>query len=102
MSGRIEDAARALLNNVEGICWQPGEYPAFVDPVFRLVRASHVESLRRALGFDYVWYWRKRHGDRKGQRCAVWARGTMNSIGVVFEDGFITITSRWAVRKASR
>lgn len=48
--------------------------------------------------YDRVWYWRKRHGDRKGQRCRIVARGTMNSILVEFEDGFRTITSRWAVR----
>lgn len=48
--------------------------------------------------FPYVWFWKVKHGDRRGQRCRVWARGSMNSIGVEFEDGFRTITGRYAVR----
>jgi hypothetical protein len=51
--------------------------------------------------FPYVWFWRAKLGDRKGQRCRVWARGTMNSIGVEFPDGFRTVTARYAIRKAS-
>lgn len=51
--------------------------------------------------FPYVWFWRVKHGDRKGQRCRMWARGTMNSVGVEFEDGFRTVTARYAIRKAS-
>ena len=53
--------------------------------------------------YDYVWFWRWkpwRPIDRKGQRCRVLARGKMNSIAVEFEDGFRTITSRHAVRRA--
>lgn len=49
--------------------------------------------------FPYVWYWRKRLGERKGRRCRVLARGTMNSILVEFQDGFRVITSRYAVRR---
>ena len=48
--------------------------------------------------YPYVWsrhYYT--HGDREGQRCRVWARGTMDSIGVEFEDGFRTVTARWAI-----
>lgn len=52
-----------------------------------------------ATAFPYIWFWRVKHGDRKGQRCRVWARGTMNSIGVEFEDGFRTVTARYAIRK---
>lgn len=48
--------------------------------------------------FDYIYRW-KRH-DRQGQRCAVTARGVMNSCRVEFEDGFVMITSRNAIRKA--
>lgn len=48
--------------------------------------------------WPYTWYWRKRHGDRKGEHCRVVVRGSMNSIMVEFPDGFRTITSRWAVR----
>jgi hypothetical protein len=36
---------------------------------------------------------------RKGQPCAVLARGTMNSCLVKFEDGFTMVTSRNAVRR---
>ncbi len=50
--------------------------------------------------FPYVWFWRKRLPERKGQRCKVTARGKMNSIRVEFEDGYKVITSRWAVRQA--
>ena len=54
--------------------------------------------------FDHVWYWHPkpwRPIDRKGQRCRVLVRGKMNSIAVEFEDGFKTITSRYAVRRAA-
>ena len=51
--------------------------------------------------FDCVWYWRSRLADRKGQRCRVIARGRMNSILVEFEDGYLVITSRYAVRRIS-
>lgn len=49
--------------------------------------------------YPYTWYWRSHHGDRKGQRCRVWARGAMNSVGVEFPDGFRTVTSRYAIRR---
>lgn len=49
--------------------------------------------------YDHIWFWRTRLPERKGQRCAVLARGRMNSILVQFEDGFKVITSRYAVRK---
>lgn len=47
---------------------------------------------------NYYWYWRKKLGERNGQRCRVLARGKMNSILVEFEDGYRVITSRYAVR----
>lgn len=47
----------------------------------------------------YIYRW-DRHG-RKGQRCRVTARGTMNSCRVEFEDGFKMITSRNAIRRAA-
>ena len=50
--------------------------------------------------YPYVWYWPRRLLDRKGQRCKVTARGSMNNIRVEFPDGFAVITSRFAVRKA--
>lgn len=48
--------------------------------------------------FPYVYRW-DRQG-RKGQLCAITARGTMNSIRVEFEDGFVMITSGNAIRRA--
>lgn len=47
----------------------------------------------------YIYRW-DRHG-RKGQPCKVTARGSMNSCRVEFADGFVMITSRNAVRKAT-
>ena len=49
---------------------------------------------------DWVWHWRQRLPDRKGQHCRVLARGAMNSVLVEFADGFKVVTSRWAVRRA--
>jgi len=51
---------------------------------------------------DYVWFWRKRFPERKGQRCKVLVRGKMNSCLVEFEDGFRVITSRFAVRREKK
>jgi hypothetical protein len=47
--------------------------------------------------FPYVYRW-DRCG-RKDQRCRVFARGTMNSVGLEFEDGFRMVTSGNAFRK---
>jgi hypothetical protein len=47
-----------------------------------------------------VWRWRRRLPERRGQRCRILVRGTMNTVLVEFEDGFRVITSGWAVRKA--
>lgn len=46
----------------------------------------------------YVYRWNRM--GRKGQRCDVLARGTMNSCLVVFDDGFSMVTSRNAIRRA--
>ena len=45
----------------------------------------------------YIFRW-DRHG-RKGERCFVLARGTMNSCLVKFEDGFTMVTSRNALKR---
>lgn len=50
--------------------------------------------------FDKVWFWRKWLPARKGQRCRILAVGSLNSAMVEFEDGYVVITSRYAVRKA--
>jgi hypothetical protein len=53
--------------------------------------------------YPYVWFWKSRLPERKGQPCRVVARGRMNSILVEFPDGEKVVTSRNAVRKkASR
>lgn len=51
------------------------------------------------MSFPYIYRW-DRQG-RKGQACAVTARGTMNSIRVEFADGYVMITSGNAIRKAA-
>ncbi len=49
---------------------------------------------------EYVWRWRRRLPERHGEACRVTARGSLNSVRVLFADGFWVITSRWAVRRA--
>lgn len=46
----------------------------------------------------YIYRW-DRQG-RKGQRCKLLARGTMNSCLLEFDDGYQMVTSRNALRKA--
>lgn len=48
----------------------------------------------------YVWRVRTRLPERFGQRCAVLARGRMNSQLVRFADGYEVITSRNYTRRA--
>jgi hypothetical protein len=50
------------------------------------------------VSYPYVYFWNRL--GRKGQRCALTARGKMNSIRVEFEDGFVMITSGNSIRKA--
>jgi len=51
--------------------------------------------------FPYVWAWGVRpQPSRKGQRCRVVVRGTMNSALVEFEDGWRVVTSRNGLRRA--
>ena len=63
-----------------------------------------------ARAFDHVWRWDARplafvggvfeRIPRKGQPCAVTARGALGSVRVEFPDGFTVITSRHAVMPA--
>ena len=46
----------------------------------------------------YVYRWNR--CGRMGQRCRVTARGSLNSCRVEFEDGFVMITSRNAIKRA--
>lgn len=68
-----------------------------------------------AVAYPYVWAWgpkwfRTRAGgrvclralDRKGERCRLICRGTMNSALIEFEDGFRTVVSRNGLRKVDR
>jgi hypothetical protein len=57
--------------------------------------------------FPYIWHWGPHPDkpwmtqlDRKGQRCRVLARGSMNSALLEFEDGFRTVASRNGLRRA--
>ena len=47
--------------------------------------------------YPYIYRWNRM--GRKGQSCAVLARGTMNSCLVQFEDGYTAVTSRNALRR---
>ena len=47
----------------------------------------------------YIYRWNRM--GRKGQRCRVLVRGSMNSCAVEFADGFKAVTSRNALKKAS-
>ena len=40
--------------------------------------------------------------NRKGQRCRIMIRATMNSCLLEFEDGYKVVTSRNAIRKAEK
>jgi hypothetical protein len=53
------------------------------------------------MDLPFVWFWKSRLPERKGERCEVLARGTMNSILVRFADGRRVVTSRYAVRRAA-
>ena len=53
----------------------------------------------------YIYTWGPRGGmpgamDRKGRRCRMMARGAMNSALVEFEDGYVAVVSRNALRRA--
>lgn len=54
------------------------------------------------MNFPYVWAWRSRpvDHDRRGERCRVVCRGTMNSALVEFADGARFVTSRNGLRRA--
>lgn len=49
--------------------------------------------------YDRYWRWRKWLGERHGQRCRIVAVGKMNAALIEFEDGYRTISSRYAARK---
>lgn len=52
------------------------------------------------MAHTYVWHFRSRLPERRGQRCRVLLRvRRTNSVLVEFEDGFRVNTSRWAIRR---
>lgn len=53
-----------------------------------------------APAYDREWRWRATLPERKGQRCRIVARGSMNSCEIEFADGQRHIVSRFAIRKA--
>jgi hypothetical protein len=61
---------------------------------------------QRNLGnYPYVFNWHRLAWtgiDRKGHRCRILCRGTMNSCLLEFLDGFRVVTSRNALRKVNR
>ena len=50
------------------------------------------------MSFDHVWHWYARLPERKGLRCRIRCRGSMNSVAVEFQDGALFCVSRHAVR----
>lgn len=64
------------------------------------------------VAFPYVWFWRQKpkwdrgtpprvfDRERKGERCRVLARLSMNSASIEFEDGYRVVTSRSGLRRA--
>lgn len=50
--------------------------------------------------FHYIWHWRTKLPERRGQRCRIVERKGDHEILVEFEDGFRVATSRFAVRQA--
>jgi hypothetical protein len=50
-------------------------------------------------GQVYIYRWNRM--GRKGQRCVVLCRGSMNSCAVRFADGYIAVTSRNALARAN-
>lgn len=67
------------------------------DSLSRLFSLSRCAGSRPGGSTLYIYRW-DRCG-RKGQRCRVFARGTMNSVGLAFEDGFTMVTSGNALRR---
>lgn len=62
---------------------------------------AYQTMLFKPITFDRVWWWRVNLPERKGQRCRIVARGTMNSAQIEFEDGTRHIVSRFAFPKAA-
>ena len=49
--------------------------------------------------WPYVWHWRRRHPERRGQRCKLVGPPTLGECLVEFPDGFKVRAPRAAVRR---
>ena len=78
-----------------GYIGRPAAREAALPAIRRSAQAAEPPEAMPALTYIYRWY---RMG-RKGQPCAVLARGKLNSCLVQFADGHRAITSRNAVRR---
>jgi hypothetical protein len=56
-----------------------------------------IDSTHPIAIFPYFYAWARM--GRKGKLCRVLARGKMNSALIEFEDGYLAVTSRNALRK---
>lgn len=92
---QIVDAANRTLRHLQAPIWHFPLADAQAADVLKPTPGQNVGS-QSAQVYRYRW---DRHG-RKGQRCRVFARGTMNSVGLVFEDGFRMVSSGNALRRA--
>jgi hypothetical protein len=101
---KIDLADEVLILNVGGYMGESARR----ELAHARARGRHVRFLQdpgpegRGLAdaYPHVWWWRCRLPERRGQRCRVTARGTLNSIRVEFSDGHWVVTSRRAVRRA--
>lgn len=50
--------------------------------------------------YPYIYAWH--HMNRKGHLCRVLCRGKLNSCLVEFEDGYLAVTSRNALRRVNQ
>jgi len=67
--------------------------------VLRTAKKCVAGNMTESIEYPYVFRWNRL--DRKGQHCKVTARGKLNSCRIEFEDGFVVITNRNALRKRS-
>ncbi|WP_038367938.1 hypothetical protein [Bosea sp. UNC402CLCol] len=81
-------------------------HPDLAIRLFPLADAQAADALkpipRQGVGSQSAQVYRYRWDrcGRKGQCCRVFARGTMNSAGLQFEDGFRMVSSGNALRRA--
>jgi hypothetical protein len=62
-------------------------------------RASVAVATEQSAAGEYPYVYRWNRCGRKGERCKVTARGTLNSCRVEFADGGVIITSRNALMR---